>query len=161
MKKAILSMVIVAAGLLSGCSSEESVSRPEAIGQTGTLTFSFPSPRRSVTYAEDDSDPLVATEDEAAINDVTVYMFRSSGDMLLVARKSASPAEVEGKTVTFDVNNFTSIGGNYTFYAVANVSGNITDNFVVSQTTLDDFTSAVATATGTAPVQGRNMLMVG
>ncbi|MDR1882419.1 MAG: hypothetical protein LBR26_06505, partial [Prevotella sp.] len=96
MKKAILSMVIVAAGLLSGCSSEESVSRPETIGQTGTLTFSFPAPRRSVTYADtpDDSDPLVATEDEAAINDVTVYMFRSSGDRLLVARKSASPNEV-------------------------------------------------------------------
>ncbi|MDR1884034.1 MAG: hypothetical protein LBR26_14825 [Prevotella sp.] len=109
MKKAILSMVIVVAGLMSGCSSEESVSRPETLGQTGTLTFSFPSPRRSVTYAEDDSDPLVATEDEAAINDVTVYMFRSSGDRLLVARKSASPNEVDARSVTFDVNNFTSL----------------------------------------------------
>ncbi|MDR1883466.1 MAG: FimB/Mfa2 family fimbrial subunit [Prevotella sp.] len=161
MKKAILSMIIVASGLLSGCSSEESVSRPETIGQTGTLTFSFPAPRRSVTYAEDDSDPLVATENEAAINDVTVYLFQSSGELLLVARKSASPNEVDARSVTFDVNNFTSTGSGYTFYAVANVSGNITDNFVVGSTTLNDFTTAVASDTGDEPIQGGNMLMVG
>ncbi|MDR1883691.1 MAG: FimB/Mfa2 family fimbrial subunit [Prevotella sp.] len=160
MKKSILSIILLASGLLSGCSSEESVSRPEAIGQTGTLTFSFPSPRRSVTYAEDDSD-LVATENEAAINDVTVYMFQSSGELLLVARKSASPTEVDTRSVTFDVNNFKSTNSGYTFYAVANVSGNITDNFVVGSTTLDDFTSAVATSTDTSPIQGSNMLMVG
>ncbi|MDR1883265.1 MAG: FimB/Mfa2 family fimbrial subunit [Prevotella sp.] len=163
MKKAILSIILLASGLLSGCSSEESVSRPETIGQTGTLTFSFPAPRRSVTYADtpDESDPLAATENEAAINDVTVYMFQSSGELLLVARKSASPTEVDARSVTFDVNNFKSTGSGYTFYAVANVSGNITDNFVVGSTTLDGFTSAVATATGTSPIPGNNMLMVG
>ncbi|MDR1882615.1 MAG: FimB/Mfa2 family fimbrial subunit, partial [Prevotella sp.] len=161
MKKSILSIILLASGLLSGCSSEESVSRPETIGQTGTLTFSFPSPRRSVTYAEDDSDPLAATENEAAINDVTVYMFQSSGELLLVARKSASPTEVDARSVTFDVNNFKSTNSGYTFYAVANVSGNITDNFVVGSTTLDGFTSAVATSTDTSPIQGSNMLMVG
>ncbi|MDR1883243.1 MAG: FimB/Mfa2 family fimbrial subunit [Prevotella sp.] len=161
MKKAILSVVLLASGLLSGCSSEESVSRPETIGQTGTLTFSFPAPRRSVTYAPDESDPLTATEDEAAINDVTVYMFRSAGDLLLVAKKSASPTEVEARSVTFDVNKFTSGDAGYTFYAVANVSGNIEDNFVVGRTNLDDFTSAVATNTGADPIPGSNMLMAG
>ncbi|MDR1881870.1 MAG: hypothetical protein LBR26_03705 [Prevotella sp.] len=165
MKKAILSMVIVVAGLLSGCSSEESVSRPETIGQTGTLTFSFPVPRRSVTYTiagETTGETAVeATEDEIRINDVTVYMFQNSDDGKLVARKTASADEVGARKVTFDVNKFAATGnGNYIFYAVANVNGNITDGFVVGSTTLNDFTSAVAT-TGTSPVSGSNMLMVG
>ncbi|MDR1883901.1 MAG: FimB/Mfa2 family fimbrial subunit, partial [Prevotella sp.] len=160
MKKAIISIILLASGLLSGCSSEEAVSRPETIGQTGTLTFSFPAPRRSVTYAPDDPD-LVATEDEAAINDVTVYMFEDSDAGLLAAKKTASGDEITGRSVTFDVNDFITNGANYVFYAVANVSDNITDDFVVGSTTLNYFTSAVATATGTAPIQGRNMLMAG
>ncbi|MDR1883392.1 MAG: FimB/Mfa2 family fimbrial subunit, partial [Prevotella sp.] len=163
MKKAIISVALLAAGLLSGCSSEESVSRPETIGQTGTLTFSFPAPGRSVTYAgatADENSPVDAVGAEAAINDVTIYMFEDS-DGVLKARKSASWTEAGDRSVIFDVNDFTSNNANYTFYAVANVSGNITDNFVVGQTTIDDFTSAVATNTGTDPVSGSNMLMVG
>ncbi|MDR1883434.1 MAG: FimB/Mfa2 family fimbrial subunit, partial [Prevotella sp.] len=164
MKKSILSVILIASGLLSGCSSEESVSRPEIIGQTGTLTFSFPAPRRSVTYADgtpDDSGPLAATEDEAEINDVSIYMFEDETGGLLVAKKTASGDEITGRSVTFDVNDFITNGANYVFYAVANVSANITDDFVVGSTTLNYFTSAVATATGTDPNQGRNMLMAG
>ncbi|MDR1884048.1 MAG: FimB/Mfa2 family fimbrial subunit [Prevotella sp.] len=168
MKKAILSMVIVASGLLSGCSSEESVSRPETIGQTGTLTFSFPAPRRSVTYSIDDADATTgedagvdATADEALISDVTVYMFENSGSELLVARQSATAGEDSGvASVSIDVNDFTSNDADYVFYAVANVTDNIEDNFKVGITTLDDFTIAVAAKTG-ARIPGHNMLMVG
>ncbi|MDR1883274.1 MAG: FimB/Mfa2 family fimbrial subunit [Prevotella sp.] len=168
MKKAIQSMVIVAAGLLSGCSSEESVSRPETIGQTGTLTFSFPAPRRSVTYAITDADATTgedagvdATADEALISDVTVYMFENSGNEFLVARQSATAGEGAGvQSVSIDVNDFTSNDADYVFYAVANVNDNIEDNFKVGITTLDDFTIAVAAKTG-ARIPGSNMLMVG
>ncbi|MDR1882834.1 MAG: FimB/Mfa2 family fimbrial subunit [Prevotella sp.] len=169
MKKSILSVILLASGLFSGCSNEESVSRPETIGQTGTLTFSFPTPRRSVTYAVSggtaNESSVGATEDEARINDVTIYMFKNSGilaEEFLVAKKSESGVQQnQGEVqVTFDVSDFTN-GGNYVFYAVANVSGNFTDNFVVGTATLNDFTVAVATATGTVPVSGSNMLMVG
>ncbi|MDR1882630.1 MAG: FimB/Mfa2 family fimbrial subunit, partial [Prevotella sp.] len=169
MKKSILSVILLASGLLSGCSSEESVSRPETVGQTGTLTFSFPAARRSVTYAVSggtaNESSVGATEDEARINDVTIYMFKNSGvpdEEFLVAKKSESGVQQnQGEVqVTFDVSDFTN-GGNYVFYAVANVSGNFTDNFVVGTATLNDFTAAVATATGTVPVSGSNMLMVG
>jgi uncharacterized protein (TIGR02145 family) len=87
-------------------------------------------------------------------------MFEDS-DGVLKARKSASWTEASDRSVIFDVNDFTSNNANYTFYAVANVSGNLTDNFVVGQTTIDNFTSTVATNTGTDPVSGSNMLMVG
>ncbi|MDR1881468.1 MAG: FimB/Mfa2 family fimbrial subunit, partial [Prevotella sp.] len=169
MKKSILSVILLASGLFSGCSSEESVSRPETIGQTGTLTFSFPAPRRSVTYAVSggtaNESSVGATEDEARINDVTIYMFKNSGvpaEEFLVAKKSESGVQQnQGEVqVTFDVSDFTN-GGNYVFYAVANVSDNFTDNFVVGTATLNDFTAAVANATGTASISGSNMLMVG
>jgi hypothetical protein len=106
-----------------------------------------------------------ATEDEARINDVTIYMFKNSGvpaEEFLVAKKSESGVQQnQGEVqVTFDVSDFTN-GGNYVFYAVANVSGNLTDNFVVGAATLNDFTAAVANATGTASISGSNMLMVG
>ncbi|MDR1883182.1 MAG: FimB/Mfa2 family fimbrial subunit [Prevotella sp.] len=166
MKKKIFSAVLIVAGLLSGCSSEEVVSTPETIGQAGALTFSFPVPRQSVTYAIPGGTAaetgVPATEDEIRINDVTVYMFRNSDEGNLVARKTASPDEVGERKVTFDVNRFAAAGSDdYIFYAVANANGNITDNFVVGSTTLDDFTSAVATGTGTDPVPGSHMLMVG
>ncbi|MDR1882116.1 MAG: hypothetical protein LBR26_04960, partial [Prevotella sp.] len=163
MKKVIISIILLASGLFSGCSSEESVSRPETAGQTGVLTFSFPAPRRSVTYAEttEEANPVDPVGDEAVINDVTIYMFEDSDEGLLKARKSASETEVGGRSVVFDVNDFTDNHTNYIFYAVANVSGNITDNFVVGQTDLDAFTSAVTIDTGTDTIPGRNMLMVG
>ncbi|MDR1882149.1 MAG: FimB/Mfa2 family fimbrial subunit [Prevotella sp.] len=168
MKKAIISVALLTAGLLSGCSSEESVSRPETIGQTGTLTFSFPAPRRSVTYAITDADATTgeddgvdATADEALISDVTVYMFENSGSELLVARQSATAGEGAGvQSVSIDVNDFTSNDADYVFYAVANVTDNIEDNFKVGITRLDDFTIAVAAKTG-ARIPGSNMLMVG
>ncbi|MDR1884457.1 MAG: FimB/Mfa2 family fimbrial subunit [Prevotella sp.] len=168
MKKAIISAALLAAGLFSGCSSEESVSKPETVGQTGTLTFSFPAPRQSITYAIDDAteseSAVTATAGEIKINDVTVYMFKNSGDSdgeLLVARKTASADEASARSVKFDVNDFATGSDNYLFYAVANVNGNITDNFVVGQTTLDEFTTAVTTDTGTEPIPGSNMLMAG
>ncbi|MDR1881886.1 MAG: FimB/Mfa2 family fimbrial subunit [Prevotella sp.] len=168
MKKSILSVILVASGLFSGCSSEESVSRPETVGQTGTLTFSFPAPRQSITYAIGDATepesavPAIAGEIE--INDVTVYMFKNSGvpdEETLVARKTASADEASARSVTFDVNDFATGSDNYLFYAVANASGNFTDNFVVGSTTLDDFTTAVTTDTGAEPIQGSHMLMAG
>ncbi|MDR1881572.1 MAG: FimB/Mfa2 family fimbrial subunit [Prevotella sp.] len=168
MKKAIISVALLAAGLLSGCSSEEGVSRPETIGQTGILTFSFPAPRQSITYAIGDAtEPetaVPATAGEIEINDVTVYMFKNSGvpdEETLVARKTASPDEVGARSVTFDVDDFTVGGENYLFYAVANVQGNFTDNFVVGSTTLNDFTTAVTTDTGAEPIPGSHMLMTG
>ncbi|MDR1881234.1 MAG: FimB/Mfa2 family fimbrial subunit [Prevotella sp.] len=166
MKKKILSVILVVAGLFSGCSSEEVVSRPETIGQAGTLIFSFPVPRRSVTYAiasgTTAEEAVDATAGEVEINDVTVYMFENSEEGTLVARKTASPEEAGAHSVKFDVDKFAAAGnGDYIFYAVANVNRNITDNFVVGSTTLNDFTSAVATDTGTTPVSGSNMLMVG
>ncbi|MDR1884121.1 MAG: hypothetical protein LBR26_15280, partial [Prevotella sp.] len=134
MKKAIISVALLAAGLLSGCSSEEGVSRPETIGQTGILTFSFPAPRQSITYAIDNAtepeSAVPATAGEIEINDVTVYMFKNSGnpaEEVLVARKTASADEASARSVTFDVNDFTG-GDSYLFYAVANVQGNFTDN---------------------------------
>ncbi|MDR1882499.1 MAG: hypothetical protein LBR26_06915, partial [Prevotella sp.] len=140
MKKAILSVILIASGLLSGCSSEESVSRPETIGQTGTLTFSFPVARRSVTYSIDDADTTAgepdetgvdAVGDETVINDVTVYMFENSGSELLKARKSVIAEGGTGvESVTLDVSDFAN-GSDYVFYAVANVRGNIEDGFEV------------------------------
>ncbi|MDR1883529.1 MAG: FimB/Mfa2 family fimbrial subunit [Prevotella sp.] len=168
MKKKIFSIVLATSGLFSGCSSEESVSRPETIGQTGTLTFSFPALRRSVTYAITDADATTgeddgvdATADEALISDVTVYMFENSGSEFLVARQSATAGEGAGvQSVSIDVNDFTSNSADYVFYAVANVNDNIEDNFKVGITTLNDFTIAVAAKTG-ARIPGSNMLMVG
>ncbi|MDR1884472.1 MAG: hypothetical protein LBR26_17120, partial [Prevotella sp.] len=110
MEKSILSVILLAAGLLSGCSSEESVSRPETVGQTGTLTFSFPAPRQSITYAIGDAtEPetdVPATPGEIEINDITIYMFKNSGnpdEELLVARKTASATETGDRRVKFDV----------------------------------------------------------
>ncbi|MDR1882373.1 MAG: FimB/Mfa2 family fimbrial subunit [Prevotella sp.] len=164
MKKKIFSVVLFAAGLLSGCSSEESVSTPETVGQAGVLTFSFPAPSRSVTYAyEDDTtvegEVVEAVGDESVINDATVYMFENSVGGKLVAKQSASSAGGV-QSVTIDVSDFTS-GASYVFYAVANASGNITDNFIVGSSTLDGFTATVAANTGSNPIPGSNMLMVG
>jgi uncharacterized protein (TIGR02145 family) len=166
MKKKIFSLVLIAAGLLSGCSSEESVSTPETIGQAGTLTFSFPASRPSVTYAINDGataaeSDVIAVGDESVINNATVYMFENSGDEKLVAKQSATSEGSGVQSVTIDVSDFTVNDADYVFYAVANVSGNIDDSFTIGLTTLDDFTAAVATNTGSNPIPGSNMLMVG
>jgi uncharacterized protein (TIGR02145 family) len=165
MKKKIFSVVLVVAGLLSGCSSEESVSTPETLGKAGTLTFSFPSNRRSVTYAVDGEgtaavDDVEAIGSENEINDVTLYMFENTENGKLVNRQSGE-SDGDIASVSIDVTEFVSGGGNYIFYAVANVNGNFDDNFRVDETTLDEFTRAVSLNTGSKNIPGNNMLMVG
>ncbi|MDR1881541.1 MAG: hypothetical protein LBR26_02015 [Prevotella sp.] len=166
MKKKIFSVVLVVAGLLSGCSSEESVSTPETLGKAGTLTFSFPSNRRSVTYAVDGSgtaavDDVDAIGSENEINDVSLYMFENTENGKLVNRQSVESDGGDIASVSIDVTDFVSEGGNFIFYAVANVNGNLDDNFRVGEATLDDFTYAVSLNTGSKNIQGKNMLMVG
>ncbi|MDR1882090.1 MAG: hypothetical protein LBR26_04830 [Prevotella sp.] len=166
MKKKIFSVVLVVAGLLSGCSSEESVSAPETLGKVGTLTFSFPSNRRSVTYAVNGEgtaavDDVDAIGSENEINDVTLYMFENTENGKLVNRQSVESDGGDIASVSIDVTDFVSEGGNFIFYAVANVNGNLDDNFKVGEATLDDFTYAVSLNTGSKNIQGKNMLMVG
>ncbi|MDR1884419.1 MAG: FimB/Mfa2 family fimbrial subunit [Prevotella sp.] len=164
MKRKIFSAILVAAGLLSGCSSEEVVPEAETAGQSGTLTFSFPLSRPGVTYSIADDvtagADVTAVGNENVINDVTVYMFQNSNEEKLVAKQSVS-SEGGVQSVTIDVSNFTSGNEDYVFYAVANVHNNITDNFTIGVTTLSIFTAAVATATDAVPISGSNMLMVG
>jgi hypothetical protein len=125
MKKIFLAAMAVAAILASCSNNIELPNTPE----TGNTAPDADSPQVCITLQSDPAtraffdDVVTATPFESAISSLTVYVFNSSGN--IVIRRALTPAEVVNKTSRFTLPNSLA-GTNCSFYVVANADyGNV------------------------------------
>ncbi len=116
MKKIILAIAAIFAVVLTSCNKEETndyVTNPEGEGTLVELRFASDVPTRAFFDESVTPEPW-----ESALNSMIVYVFDSSGDLILDTK--FSEAELSEKKITFSLPNSTN-GQEISFYAVANM----------------------------------------